>query len=202
MEIAYFLVSVLLVSLSGALMPGPVLAVVVAAAPRNRFAGFEAAAGHALIELPLVAAIALGFASVLAAPLAHAVVGVAGGMALVAMGVASLRMRRCPEPAAGGAAPRSIGAGLVSSLNPYFFLWWATAGAAIIARAMEWSVGVLALMYLAHVAVDVVWYGAVGVLVARSVPVGGAWQIRVLRVCAVVMIGFGLYFLAGVLQVL
>lgn len=201
MDIASFLIAVVAVSLSGALMPGPVLAVVVAAAPRNRFAGFEAAAGHALIELPLVAAIAAGFASILRTPVAHAVVGVAGGVALVAMGIASFRARPSSAAGAGSHAPRSIGAGLVASLNPYFFLWWATAGAAIIARAMEWSVGVLVLMYLAHIAVDLGWYGAVGFLVARSMPVGGVWQTWVLRICAVLMVGFGLYFLAGVLKV-
>lgn len=55
MEIAYFLIFVLFVSLSGALMPGPpLLAVVVRNSPRNRLAGLEAALGHALIELPLV----------------------------------------------------------------------------------------------------------------------------------------------------
>ena len=74
-EIIYFLSSVALITLSGALMPGPVLAVVVRNAPRNRWAGIETAAGHGLIELPLVILIALGFEKLIASPAARAAIG-------------------------------------------------------------------------------------------------------------------------------
>ena len=200
MEIAYFLISVLLVSLSGALMPGPVLAVVVKDAPRRPIAGIEAAAGHALLELPLVAAIALGFASVFKGPIAHVAIGAVGGAALVWMGIASLRIGAVELALSGESAPRSIAAGLLASLNPHFFLWWATAGAAIVAGALSWSVGVLALMYFTHVLVDFVWYGAVGFLVSRSIGVGGRWRIWVVRACGVFMAGFGIYFVLGALK--
>jgi len=197
MEIAYFLFSVLFVSLSGALMPGPVLAVVVGNAQKGRWAGVEAAAGHALLELPLVALIALGFASIFKSPLAHAAVGIAGGGALIAMGVSSLRKRPEELLLKDGKAPRSVAAGLFASLNPYFFLWWATAGAAIVAKAISFSPLVLLLMYFAHVLVDFVWYGSVGFLVAKSARFGGRWQLLLVRLCGAFMAAFGFYFLIG-----
>ncbi|HPQ80435.1 MAG TPA: LysE family transporter [bacterium] len=197
MEIAYFLISVFFVSLSGALMPGPVLAVVVRDAPRRPLAGFEAAAGHALLELPLVAAIALGFSALLRTPIAHAAVGAVGSAALVWMGISSLRVDSSALLPSGAGAPRSISSGLLASLNPYFFLWWATAGAAIVAKAVSWSMWVLALMYFAHVLVDFLWFGAVGLIVSRSMPLGGAWQLWLVRICGVFMAAFGVYFLLG-----
>ena len=78
LEISYFLFLVVIVSLSGALMPGPVLAVVVRNSPRNHWAGIEAAFGHGLIELPLVVAIALGFKHLFASNTAQVVIGLVG----------------------------------------------------------------------------------------------------------------------------
>lgn len=195
-EILYFLLSVVLISLSGALMPGPVLAVVIENAPRNRFAGIEAALGHALIELPLVAAIALGFHKLIASPIAQSVVGTLGGIALIFMGIGSFRRI---TPSAGARAndkpPRSVAAGLIASLNPYFFLWWATAGAAIVARAVSWSWTVVALMFACHIAVDFAWYGSVGFTAARTIRIGSSWQRIAILICGCAMIVFGVYFL-------
>ena len=202
MEIALFLFSVLVVSLSGALMPGPVLAVVVSNAPRRRLAGFEAAAGHALLELPIVVAIAFGCAALLASPHARAMVGAVGGAALVFMGFSGLCTRAISAADSGAAAPRSVWSGLLASVNPYFFLWWATAGAAIISQALSWSWAVLALMYIAHVSVDFAWYGAVGLIVSRSARFGGRWQILLVRACGAFMIGFGIYFIATALSII
>ena len=100
LEISYFLFSVVIVSLSGALMPGPVLAVVVRNSPRNHWAGIEAALGHGLIELPLVIAIALGFKHLFASNTAQVVIGLVGGAALVYMGIGAVRAR--PETASSG----------------------------------------------------------------------------------------------------
>ncbi|MCD6446669.1 MAG: lysine transporter LysE, partial [Candidatus Marinimicrobia bacterium] len=49
-----FLISVFLISFTGAMMPGPVTAVVIANAKRTPWAGFIVAAGHAVVEIPLV----------------------------------------------------------------------------------------------------------------------------------------------------
>jgi len=197
MEVTYFLISVVLVSVSGALMPGPVLAVVLRQAPRNRLAGIEAALGHALLELPLVIAIAAGLQAALRSDAARIAIGAAGGVALLWMGISSLRAKAASlEEGACGPVPRSILQGLVASLNPYFFLWWATAGAAMIAKALSWSVAVLAIMFAAHIAVDFAWYGAVGFLAHGAHRIGGGrWQRAMLILCALAMIAFGLFFL-------
>ncbi len=195
-----FLLSVLVISLSGALMPGPLLAVVVKNAPRNRWAGAEAVLGHALIEIPLVILIAVGFSHLFASTAARLIVGGAGGVALIWLGVDSLRARiSSPEELRGQRAPRSIGGGLIASLNPYFFLWWATAGAALILEAMRFSFGMV-ILYGVHLLVDLAWYAIVAYAAAHAMRLGTGWQRWLLRLCGIAMIGFGGYFLWGALQ--
>jgi threonine/homoserine/homoserine lactone efflux protein len=195
LEITYFLFSVVLVSLSGALMPGPVLAVVVRNAPRNRWAGIEAAFGHGLIELPLVVAIAFGFKHVFASETAQAVIGFIGGAALVYMGIGAVRARpETPAQAGETQRPRSILQGLLASINPYFFLWWATAGAAIVAKAVAWSYSVLTLMFCAHILVDLVWYGAIGFGLGKTLGPKSHLIRPLLIFCGIAMISFGIYF--------
>ena len=203
LEISYFLFSVMIVSLSGALMPGPVLAVVVRNSPRNHWAGIEAALGHGLIELPLVIAIALGFKHLFASETAQLIVGLVGGGALIYMGIGAVRAR--PENAASGGdggRPRSIVQGLMASINPYFFLWWATAGAAIVAKAVSWSYAVLALMFCAHILVDLVWYGAIGFGLGRTIGAGSRLIRPLLIFCGIAMISFGIYFLGTSLDLI
>jgi threonine/homoserine/homoserine lactone efflux protein len=203
LEIVYFLFSVVIVSLSGALMPGPVLTVVVRNSPRNHWAGIEAALGHGLIELPLVIAIALGFKHLFASETAQIVIGLIGGAALVYMGIGAVRAR--PETAVSGKTggrPRSIAQGLVASINPYFFLWWATAGAAIIMKAVSWSYAVLALMFAAHISVDLAWYGAIGFGLGRTIGADSRLIRPILVFCGIAMISFGIYFFTTSLKLI
>ena len=48
-----FLASVLLISLSGVLMPGPLFAVTVRKAAKSKFSGALIAVGHGIVEFPL-----------------------------------------------------------------------------------------------------------------------------------------------------
>ena len=58
-----FLGSVIAISLTGVMMPGPVTAVTIANGTRRKAAGALVAVGHGVIELPLIAVLYFGFAS-------------------------------------------------------------------------------------------------------------------------------------------
>ncbi|MBM4087522.1 MAG: hypothetical protein FJ272_22235, partial [Planctomycetes bacterium] len=94
----------LVVSFSGALMPGPVT---ITAIERSARGGAAAAAfvgvGHAILELFVTVGLAIGLLSV-NAPAAKAVVGMVGGAVLVWMGVGMWKSARTAElrQAAGG----------------------------------------------------------------------------------------------------
>ncbi|MBI3945392.1 MAG: LysE family transporter [Armatimonadetes bacterium] len=172
------------VALSGALMPGPVLMVTVAGVTARGFgAAPRVVLGHALLELAVVAAIFRGLARVLAeSGSRHVVIGViglAGAAALLwmAWGMGSsawrgnlrLDLQGDPAAAARGTGARDAVAGAVASVsNPYWILWWLTLGAASMVAAMKQGLGGAAAFYLGHISGDLVWYTAVGALVAAG----------------------------------
>ena len=117
-----------------------------------------------------------------------------------------VRSYYCIAPSASAAGskkmPRSIAAGLIASLNPYFFLWWATAGAAIVAKAISWSWAIVALMFAVHISVDFIWYGIVGFTAAKSIRKGSRLQRMILVICGAAMIAFGIYFVRSAVKLL
>ena len=95
-----------LISLSGALMPGPLFTLSVRETLRRGFwVGPLLATGHALIELALVVGLALGLSEFLGEGKGTAVVAMLGGLFLMWMGYEMLRtaprqeLRLAPQPA-------------------------------------------------------------------------------------------------------
>ncbi|MBU0516019.1 MAG: LysE family translocator, partial [Proteobacteria bacterium] len=94
---------------------------------------------------------------------------------------------------AGGLGP--FWAGVLTSIsNPYWVLWWATVGPMVIRQRL--SLAGVAAFFVGHVLSDLVWFSFVSGLVA-----GGRRFLNrplyqgLVGVCAVVLIGFGIYFL-------
>jgi threonine/homoserine/homoserine lactone efflux protein len=204
MSLLLFLVNVLGISLSGALAPGPVTAAAIGMGARNRFAGVLMALGHGLVEFPLMILLALGVGGLLTWPSVSIVIGLVGGGFLIFLGV---QMFRGLATAGADAAPVTRGgpltAGVVLSAgNPYFLLWWATAGLTLITTARtNFGIWAFVLLALVHWSCDLVWLTALSWASFKgSVLLGPKSQRIVLAVCAAAMVGFGLYFI--VLQAL
>jgi threonine/homoserine/homoserine lactone efflux protein len=198
------LVTVTAISLTGVMAPGPVTAVTITKGATRREAGALIALGHAIVELPMIVLIALGFAAVMAVPGVKTAVGLLGGAVLVWMGVSMLRtptasLRDTPEVVSG-----CMLAGLTTTAaNPYWFVWWATVGAALIARASAWGVVGVGAFAVTHLLCDLGWLSFLswGVFTSRKF-----WTPRVFRVvmvvCGTVLAGFGIYFVVAGLGVL
>ncbi|MDZ7822512.1 MAG: LysE family transporter [Candidatus Marinimicrobia bacterium] len=58
--------------------------------------------------------------------------------------------------------------GIITSINPYFILWWATTGLVLILQAKRFGTWALIFFIAAHLSVDVIWDGALGWLAHRS----------------------------------
>jgi threonine/homoserine/homoserine lactone efflux protein len=194
-----------LVAFSGALMPGPVTVTAVERATRGGVrAATCVAVGHSILELFLTILLAVGLLSV-NAPMLKAVVGVIGGAVLVWMGVGMTRSARTAElvkatgQASSQAGWRAMVAGVVTSLsNPYWFLWWFTIGTTFVASASERGVGGITAFYLGHISGDIVWLAALGFAVAKGSALMSARAYRgLLLACAVLLIVFGMLFLAA-----
>ena len=161
--IASIFVTSFLVGLSGALMPGPLLTVVVYSALRKGIrGGLLAVAGHAIIEALLVALLFIGLKSVLMKPVAKGILGVAGGLTLVWMGLEMLREARqglrVEFDTESAKRVRSLPRGILSSIsNPYWSLWWATVGLAYMVVSLERGFGGLLAFYVGHLAPTTTW---------------------------------------------
>jgi threonine/homoserine/homoserine lactone efflux protein len=84
-----------------------------------------------------------------------------------------------------------------TGLNPFFVVWWFTAGAQLILIALEFMsfTGVI-LMYVCHVWMDYVWLITTAHLVKLGMDVSGfKWYRLIMLVFNVVLIFFGLRFI-------
>ncbi len=202
MEFLLLLVSTATISLSGVMMPGPVFAVTVARGRSSPWAGSLVALGHGAIEFPLMALVAWGLASFFQERLVQIAIGLVGGAMLVWMGYGLLRSR--PEQEGN---PETLGvrqatpflAGLTTTAaNPYFFLWWATVGAMLLARGLTFGLWGLLAVAVTHWTCDLAWDSLVSLLTFHS---RRLWTPLVHRLvfgaCGLLLIGFGIYFAVG-----
>lgn len=194
-----FLAMVAFVSLSGVIMPGPVFAATVAKGYSDLKAGLKIAAGHAVIEIPLIAAIFLGFDTVLNDPNVFALVGIVGGLLLLYMGAEMVRSRE--KLVRGNAEVRysSFTAGILTTIaNPYFILWWATVGAALITGAVQFGLIMLPVFAIVHISCDFGWNHFVSVTVFKS---RGLWSEKrhhyLFAISGVIMLFFAVYFITS-----
>ena len=187
-------------------MPGPVLFVTVRhSATYGRWVGPLVVIGHALVEVPLVAAVILGLDKLLGMDAFVGAIGLAGGAVLLVMGGAMLRAAPGLTLPSGPHSknPRSefrplkvIGSGALTSVsNPYFTVWWATVGLNFIAHAMPSGVLGYSVFYGGHILADLVWYSGV----AESVHQGRRFLSDrsyrgLIGACAALLICFGAYF--------
>jgi threonine/homoserine/homoserine lactone efflux protein len=154
-----FLVQAILISLSGVMAPGPLTVVVVGKGARSARAGALIALGHGVVEFPLMALIVIGLAPILRRPTISSVVGLAGGIVLLWMGIGLLRPRRMAPAASDERQASPLAAGiLMTAGNPYFLVWWATVGATLVFRAWEFGLWQLILFAVIHWSLDLAWY--------------------------------------------
>lgn len=205
-----------LLSLSGALMPGPLLTYTIVRTLRTGRGGWLTGArvitGHAALESVLLCGLVLGVVGFLRAPLAAKIIGVGGAALLLYMGIGlireTLRGKGIDLTAGDSQSPGEttsrvslvgrmdpvVAGALVSMSNPYWWIWWVTVGSAFLLRfditLARWPA--LAAFFLGHELGDLGWYSAVSILLhlgRRNIPRG--LTVGILSVCGVAIIGFG-----------
>lgn len=200
LELGGIFVTAFVVGFSGAMMPGPLLAVTIGeSARRGASAGPLIVIGHMILEAALVAAIALGLASFLNKPIVITVIGFAGGAMMCWMGQNMLRSAgaislklNANEPA----KMHPVVAGIVVSLsNPYWTIWWATIGLTYLIMGLKFGVIGILVFFVGHILSDFVWYSLVSFAAAkgRNVLPDSVYR-KLIAVCGALVIAFGLWF--------
>lgn len=193
-------------ALTGAVTPGPVLALVIGQVLAQGLMGAAfILVGHALLELFLLAGLAVGFTRLLNSNRVRAGLGLVGGAVLIWMGWDIFRS------AAGAVLPNGETAALgwlklilagigVSLSNPYFTGWWATVGTGQIASLRLRRKGEYLLFFAGHELGDFAWYMFVAVIltVGRQWLTGDVYPV-ILKVCGLLILTLGAAFIIAAL---
>ena len=194
------------VALSGALMPGPVLALTISGVAQR---GFRAApliiAGHALLELALVLALVFGLSRFIDSDFIASIIGIVGGSVLIGIGVMTVvKGRKTANPLSSPPtyATRDhmlVVSGIVMSIsNPYWFLWWATIGITYLLWSLKLGAAGVATFFTGHMLGDFSWYALVALVLTKGMRFISDKVYRwMLIVCGVALVGLGTYFIVS-----
>jgi threonine/homoserine/homoserine lactone efflux protein len=205
MDFLNFAVTVVLITASGALAPGPLFFVTISqGAKAGAKSGLIFSIAHTVVEFTVVMLLALGLLSVANEPVVRLAVRVAGGVALLVFGAMQIRGSFSFKPDEAGSGRRATRSLLLiglafTGLNPYFIIWWLTIGANLILLALELAglAGVI-FMYVCHVWMDYVWLTFLGFFAKRGAKIlRFKWYRVMMAVFGAVLIYFGLFFLVS-----
>ena len=198
MALLTFTLTIVGISLSGVMAPGPITAATLAAGARNRHAGAWICAGHILVELPIIVLLAAGLGTFLESKGIRAGIGLVGGLLLLLMGLQLLASLRRPETDPTDSVqhhPFWVGI-ILSGANPYFVLWWATVGLTLTSQALDFSILALVLFALVHWMCDFGWLEVLSFAGFKgSQALGTRRQKAISLICAVMLLGFGVKFI-------
>jgi threonine/homoserine/homoserine lactone efflux protein len=195
-SLGLFLLSAAGISLTGVMMPGPMTAATIAKGYRDKHAGAWIAAGHAVVEIPLIAVIYFGFGRLLSSPLVETGIYLVGGLMLLYLSFRMFRATRETLGSVSGLPASPLVTGIViTGTNPGFYLWWAIVGTALVTGAARFGLIGVVLLGLVHLPCDLGWseFLSVGTFESKR-----WWTQRVQKivftVCASILAGFGFWF--------
>lgn len=194
----------LAVGFSGAVMPGPLTAVMAEQTIKKGFAAAPLVAlGHAILEAFVVILLSAGWGRLIAGDTAAGIIGIVGGGVLVWMGGGMVRNARRTSltmqdmDASTGRKSGPIIAGIVSSAaNPYWFLWWATIGAGYVAFSLEYGWKGVALFFAGHILSDLIWLSLLGfALVSGRKFISDRVYHGIILALGIFLVGLAAYFI-------
>lgn len=194
-----FALTVITISVSGVMSPGPLFTANVAYGIRGGWkTGIKMACGHTVVELPLVILLGIGAISFTAFPQFREYIAILGAISLFVF--AGLQVRTTLRESSSGNLPKHgpffIGI-LFSVLNPFFLIWWITIGFKLISDAiLLYSFVGIGIMFGFHIWMDYTWLGAVGFLSSRGKKILSTKNYKVFMIAlSGVLVYFGINFL-------
>jgi threonine/homoserine/homoserine lactone efflux protein len=191
------LLTLVVVSLSGVISPGPMFAVTVARSYKSPWSGALVALGHAVIEVPLILFIYLGFGALFQMNIVQILLSVIGGGMIIWMGIGMYRTRL--QNMAGGkemGTSAFLAGILTAALNPFFLIWWATVGSLLISGFAPFGLPGLVIFTIAHWSCDLIWMSFVSLLIYKTHGLWGRrFQEGIFIVCSLLLLGFGGWYL-------
>ncbi len=190
--------TVVVTSLSGVMMPGPMFTVTIAKSMKSPWAGVLVSLGHAVIEVPLILLIYFGVGHFFQNEIVKLVLSVLGGGMIVWMGFDLFRARRKLAKEGKDTSYNAFVAGiLMSGLNPFFLVWWATVGSLLLMSFIN-AVGTWGLPFfiIVHWLCDLVWLSIVSFAIFKTHRFWGEKvQEWIFIILSLALLYFGLQFI-------
>jgi len=205
MELFTFIVTIVLVTASGALAPGSLFFANISYGSKyGAKSGLIFSIAHSIVEFILIMVFALGLLTVASEPIVKFVVGLTGGIVLIAFGIYQIRKAfifKYEESKSSKASFHHLFLiGLAfTGFNPLFILWWLTVGSELILISLAFAsiIGVI-FMFFCHVWMDFVWLIGTAYFAKKGTDIVGSKGYRMLLgIFGVVIIYFGLTFVSN-----
>lgn len=196
------ILSVLVISISGVMTPGPMFAVTVAKSYRSPWAGSQIALGHAIIEVPLILLLFFLQRELMLPVIVKIIISLLGGGMVIWMGIGMFRARHDVLENGKDLKYNAVTAGIVmSATNPFFLLWWATVGSLLVMKFRDFGALGLPVFIFTHWTCDLVWLSIVSVFIFKT---RALWQQQFQKgiyvICSFLLVGFGIWFVSSGLQ--
>jgi threonine/homoserine/homoserine lactone efflux protein len=209
MEVFGFIATIIVLTASGALAPGPLFFATISHGTKHGVkTGLIFSIAHTVVEFSLIMLLALGLLSIASEPIVKIIIGLIGGIVLIAFGAFQIRKYIISKPEE-LAKPKSSYTHLFimglafTGLNPYFILWWLTVGAQLILMALSFAaiLGVV-LMFISHVWMDYVWLTGVSYFAKKGTNImSKKWYKPLMIIFGIILIYFGFTFIYGAIEI-
>ncbi|MCV0410200.1 LysE family transporter [Nitrosopumilus sp.] len=196
-----FALSVIVISASGVMTPGPLFAANVSYGLREGArSGIKMAIGHTIVEFPLIVLLGVGVFSFEIFPEFRTIISILGAITLFMFAIIQIKTiftRKEISKIKTKQGPLITGI-LLSALNPFFIIWWLTIGFKLISDAMLiWAFAGIIILFALHIWMDFAWLGAISFFTSKSSKMISNRNYKMLMISlSVALIYFGISFLS------
>jgi threonine/homoserine/homoserine lactone efflux protein len=193
------------IGFSGAMVPGPMLGVTIDGSLKKGWkAGPLIVLGHGILEILLITVMILGLKDFFTNPIVGGIIGLVGGVFLAWMGYGMIKSGinksvtlENQETGNSKVGKNLVLVGLVvSATNPYFTIWWASAGMELIRQALTIGLIGVIFFFVGHILADFVWYSAVSLAFSKGKKlISDNMYCWIITFLGVFIIGFSIYFI-------
>ena len=203
-QIIEFAVTVIIVSASGVMAPGPLFAANIAYGLQGGGkSGIKMAIGHTIVELPLVILLGIGVLSFEIFPEFRTVISILGASTLfVFAGIQIKTTVQKKDTVVSVTRYNAVLTGItLSALNPFFIIWWLSIGLKLISDAMLiWAFVGIVVVFLLHIWMDFVWLYSVARIASKSSKILSNKNYKILMIgLSVMLIYFGISFIIDII---
>ena len=191
------------IALSGALAPGPLLALVISGSLRyGGKTGPIVIAGHSVLEIGMVSILVFGLGRIINNPEIIKIISISGALILLYSGfkmflsLSKVNIDTLTLQNKGGRHSLLFFQGITMSIaNPYWTVWWLSVGLGLLLSANEKGITGLLFFFTGHILADMLWYSFVSYSIGKSKRfISIQLYKKIISLCASIIILFGLYF--------